>query len=347
MAVNNLHKNLPDDQVHMPRGFRGAVGGSLLTKNQSKKIEWNRSNFTIVTTITCTDDVSGTTGGRYFYFHTKSTSYQVWFDVDGGDTLVIDSGYTGCEVDISSGDNATTIGTALKTKLSTLTGVTASSASGVVTVNVTSAESSDVIARDGATRYRFSTVKTPVGNEYLTTDDDGNIGWETQPAVNTNSGMFCGFGYGSPRSTDVLDYMTGQTTGDKYPVLHNKNHSTSMPSVLTPVIAMQAAAFRAGDTITVSDLSVTAWCDEASASTAPVTVFFMTARPATGTGTWALTEFTSTGTMNCENDEIVMISKTSAFANSGVLTKGDLIIPVSLSGSDDNFYYSWTMKFTF
>ena len=234
---------------------------------------------------------------------------------------------------------------------STKPGRTAGSSSEVVTVTIETAHPSNYHAKDGPggynCRFKFITTETPIANEYLTTDGSGNIGWETQPATDTNSGMFCGFGYASPRSTDILDYMSGSTTYDKYPVVHNLNHSTSMPSVLTPVVAMQAAAFRAGDTITVSDLSVTAWCDEASASTAPVTVFFMTARPATGTGTWALTEFATTGTLACENDEIEMFSKTSAFPSSGVLTKGDIIIPFTLSGSDDNCYYSWTMKYTF
>ena len=347
--ATNFHKDLPNGQIHNPKDFSTANASSVCVKNESSLLKWIPANYTTSTTIKCRADVSKSLSSTYFYIYTSSDAvkYQVWFDVasDPG-TLSIDAGYTGIEVDIAENATADTVATALKVALHATAGITAGVSTDTVTVTgITTA--TDPI--DVSTGFVFNSTRTGVADEYLTTDGSGNIGWETQPAVvtDTQKGMFCGFGYASPRSTDVLDYMSGSTTYDKYPVLHNLNHSTSMPSVLTPVVAMQAAAFRAGDTITVSDLSVTAWCDEASASTAPVTVFFMTARPATGTGTWALTEFATTGTLACENDEIEMFSKTSAFPSSGVLTKGDIIIPFTLSGSDDNCYYSWTMKYTF
>ena len=347
--ATNFHKDLPNSQVHNPKDFPTALSRSVCVKNSSSLLKWIPGNYTTSTTMKCYTDVSGQTGGTHFllYNSNDATKWQVWFDVDSGSTAPTPlSGFTLVEVDISENDTGATIATALKVALHALSGITAGVSTDTVTITGTTTATNPT---DVNTNFLFTPTQSVVTNEYLTTDGSGNIGWEAQPAVDTNTqqGMFCGFGYASPRSTDVLDYMSGSTTYGKYPVLHNLNHSTSMPSVLTPVVAMQAAAFRAGDTITVSDLSVTAWCDEASASTAPVTVFFMTARPATGTGTWALTEFTSTGTLACENDEIVMFSKTSAFPGSGIIAKGDIIIPFTLSGSDDNCYYSWTMKYTF
>lgn len=345
----NFHNNLPNSQIHNPKDFSIAENRSLCTKDSSGGLKWLNANYTSSSTIQCFADVKKSLLGTYFYMYDSynATKYQVWFDVDGDPgSITLSSGCTGVEINISEDDSVATIATALKVAIHALSGITAGVSTDTVTITGTTSANNPT---DFSTGFLFNTTRTGVADEYLTTDGSGNVQWEAQPAVDTNTqeGMFCGFGYASPRSTDVLDYMSGSTTYGKYPVLHNLNHSTSMPSVLTPVVAMQAAAFRAGDTITVSDLSVTAWCDEASASTAPVTVFFMTARPATGTGTWALTEFTSTGTLACENDEIVMFSKTSAFPGSGIIAKGDIIIPFTLSGSDDNCYYSWTMKYTF
>ena len=222
--ATNLHKHLPDSQVHNPKGFIGASGSSICGKNKSNELEWFNSNYSLTVTITCLDDVSGITGGRNFNLFTKTTNYQVWFDVDNTDSFVVDSGYTGVEVDISAGDNATTIATAVKVALAALSGISASSAGPVVTVTIASSIADKKKVTDGVvgknTGWKFVTSRNDVGNEYLTTDSSGNIEWIPKPAaVTTSPYLYHHFGgFCQPKSSTnrYLGHSGGGDTAETF-----------------------------------------------------------------------------------------------------------------------------------
>ena len=233
--ATNLHKNLPDSQIHSPKGFIGASGSSVCGKNESNELEWFNSNYSLTVTITCLDDVSGITGGRNFNLFTKTTNYQVWLDVDNTDSFVVDSGYTGVEVDISAGDNATTIATALKVALNALTGISAGSAGAVVTVTIDSSIADKKQATDGVvgknTGWKFVTTKNDVGNEYLTTDGSGNIEWIPKPALKSLHQFSAVV---APKSSTFYNkYHSDGTQGHDNKILTVNTGVTTMPTTVS------------------------------------------------------------------------------------------------------------------
>ena len=185
MAYTNLHKNLPDREIHPPKKFNTASSSSVLTKSLGNEVEWAGASYTVEIVITCSADVSGITGGRYFILPLKNITYQVWFDVDNGDSCLINSRHTGLEIDISANDTASTIASALKTELNAISGVTAVNASEKVTITIDADTVSVSAPQDGPagsnTGYKFVTSRTSTGDEYLATDSSGNISWEAKP----------------------------------------------------------------------------------------------------------------------------------------------------------------------
>ena len=86
-------------------------------------------------TIDCKDlsDPDGT----YFTINTAKDAIQnyVWFDLDAGSSDPAPAGLTGIEVDVTSGDSASTIATAVAAALDALGGYEASASGTVVSVN--------------------------------------------------------------------------------------------------------------------------------------------------------------------------------------------------------------------
>ena len=145
-----------------------------------------------VTKITCYD-ASTLDGGEYFYISTTTTDYYVWFDLDNGSTDPSASGRTGVEIDVTTGDVASTIAAALGVALNALSGYTATSSGSAVTVTNGSAGAVTNIPVDvdsgvviNVTTDGQDTVSSPVfGSEYhiylydyarwLLLIDDGDI----------------------------------------------------------------------------------------------------------------------------------------------------------------------------
>ncbi len=353
--AQNLHRNLPDREIHAPKGFVTATSSSVLSKSLTNEIEWAGSNYSVQTLITCTDDVSGITGGRYFLLPLKDATYQVWFDVDNNDSCLINSGNTELEVDISSGDTATAIATALKTKLATISGVSATSASGVVTVTISSSAVSVSAAQDGPsgqnTGYKFVSSKTHVGNEYLTTDSSGNIEWIAKPAVVTNTNYFYHQigGVCTPKSSAVNNYLVDKDgAGTKTRFTHSLG--TSMPSSILPSLITGYGAF-----ITPADCVLTgvqySISHSHTTSHANVEVHLMKVTPATGISAKTITwvgGVTAVGTtFTVVDDEVRYGHFGLANAFTRTLAKNDILIPVIKSDLVAEHNFSMGLNFVY
>lgn len=100
-------------------------------------VSWGLREQSSITTVA---DVGGALGGTFFNFETVDaegvvTERYAWFDVDNGDVDPAPAGKTGVEVDITSGDSAAAVATALQAALDALDDVNASVASDVVTLS--------------------------------------------------------------------------------------------------------------------------------------------------------------------------------------------------------------------
>ncbi|MEO0075038.1 MAG: hypothetical protein ABIK31_02885 [candidate division WOR-3 bacterium] len=75
-----------------------------------------------VTDVTFVAESSGNYNNKYFFVPTtgNATNYVVWFDVDNSLTAPVVPGWTPVEIDISSGDTANTIASAVQTALNAL-----------------------------------------------------------------------------------------------------------------------------------------------------------------------------------------------------------------------------------
>lgn len=81
-------------------------------------------------------DAAGSLGGKYFVINTPygGVSYYVWVDVDNGSTDPGISGKTGVEVNISSGDSANTVASAVQAAVDALSDISASVTGDTVTI---------------------------------------------------------------------------------------------------------------------------------------------------------------------------------------------------------------------
>lgn len=70
---------------------------------------------TEVTKVVTVADVAGSLGGKYFNFDAPGTPFYAWIDVDNGSADPAPGGRTGIEVNISSGDTAAAVATAIQT----------------------------------------------------------------------------------------------------------------------------------------------------------------------------------------------------------------------------------------
>lgn len=179
----NFHKDLPDSQLHNPKGFSDANKNSICIKNESSVLSWKTANYTTTTTIQCVADISKNLAARGFYIcsDNDTTKYHVWFDVDNvvDSSFSVSAGYTSLEVNVSENDTASTVATALKVALAGV-GFSAGASTDTVTIsNVQTATNPSNIDTD----FTFISTRTQTANEHLATDSSGNIIWTTQPAI--------------------------------------------------------------------------------------------------------------------------------------------------------------------
>lgn len=101
-----------------------------------------------VTPVTCPGDSSGSLSGTYWLLNSPTEFYYVWYDVDNNSTDPEISGRVGIEVDIATGNAATTVATNTATAIATLVNFGATPSGTLVTV--TNADEGNVIdAIDG------------------------------------------------------------------------------------------------------------------------------------------------------------------------------------------------------
>ena len=348
MAYTNLHKNLPDREIHPPKKFNTASLSSVLTKGLAKEVEWVGGSYTVQTVITCSADVSGITGGRYFILPLKNITYQVWFDVDNGDSCLINSRHTGLEIDISANDTASTIASALKTELNAISGVTATNASEKVTIEIDANTVSVSASQDGPTGsntgYKFVTSRTSVGDEYLTTDGHGQIQWEAKPAVvtNTNYGYadwYASFANKSSSGNNDWHIISYRDTGGT--AVHTYNLGTSVPASLDPLDALNACVFFAPRNLTISKFLTIIHGTAASGET--VDIEFHKCTTASGTSNWTLSKICDT-TVAVDNTEVDIIMETGT-----TMATGEIIIPfikINTTTSGVLTYFT-TLEFNF
>ena len=83
----NLHKNLNDLQLHVPKGFSTAANSTKLTKNASGNLDWVVDSAGTSTEITTTSDKGygdRLTAGNYYSFSPPSGNNEHKFTLDLG-----------------------------------------------------------------------------------------------------------------------------------------------------------------------------------------------------------------------------------------------------------------------
>mgnify|MGYP003640533788 CR=1 FL=1 len=191
------HNNLSDDQIHLPKGFQTANNRSILTRNSSGGLIWNKCNYTSSVSATPIDDIGGGLHHSYFsiYSSNNANTYAVYFDVTSTESFTLPTGYTGSIlVDCTSvgiGITAAQIATQLQIDLDAHADFTATESSGVVTITGM-ATATDAI--DVSTSFTINVTQTKDVNEVLTTDSSGNIAWNSQTNLFSDTIEFQGYG---------------------------------------------------------------------------------------------------------------------------------------------------------
>lgn len=120
------------------------TGTSAILTIANCSYRWLRSIWTSTATgaqtVAVVGDTAGSLAGKYFLLNSAnaSTAYYVWFKVSGTGADPMIAGRTGVEVDITSGDNAAAVGTALATAVDALALFVAT---GTTTVTITNSAS--------------------------------------------------------------------------------------------------------------------------------------------------------------------------------------------------------------
>jgi hypothetical protein len=402
--ATNFHKDLPNSQLHNPKDFSSADASSVCVKNESSLLEWLPANYTTSTTILCTADVKKSLSGLYFYLYTSNDaiSYQVWFDVSSTPgTLSIDSGYTGYEIDITEDDSANTVASTLAGRLNAISGVTAAAVSATVTVStiITATDPTNI-----STPFTFSSTRTGVADEYLTTDGSGNIQWEAQPAdadttysaatsstlgllkieddteqsvaaesVSATSNRTYGVQFNSSDqavvnvpwadtntrfdsvswrgaftakyASDVNDWFILTASSGTTHTFQMKTNLGGSVTTLDPIVALQGSVYMCNAPMTVTGFR--ALLTGSGTIGEDVTLNIYKATPAAGTGNWAITQVSTTGTLAVDDTQVDFFSD-SSFGVEGDLLAGDVIIPlIKVDIQGGNMAYLATMQFQY
>ena len=352
--ATNFHKDLPDSQIHNPKGFMAAPPDSVLIKNKNNILEWIPRNYTYTCVITCVADVSGTTGGRSFFIKTKTNSYHVWFDADNSDNTTTPSGFTAIEVDISSNDNANTVASALKTALDAKSDLSASVLNEKVTLTIGPQATCGVVPYNHDTSFKLVTTRTNSTNEYLTTDSNGNIGWKSQPAaVTTSPFMYHHFGgYMRPKSSTnrYLGHSGGGDTAETFN-LDLGSAITSGSTSIQPELIPSLGSFLATSNMVAKQIHYTVAHDNSTAH-ANIEMHLFRVRPGSGTSGRPIHWFAgadSLGTNVLVVDDEVKYGHFNITTAPGdnILLQGDQLMVVLKSNVDVGITFSIGMEVQF
>lgn len=234
------HNNLPDDQIHVPKGFDTANDRSLPIKNSSGSLEWERCNYTTVSTITCVADVGGSLHHRYFtlYDDYDGKIYAVYLNVTSVEAFTTPTGHTDVvAVDCTStgsGSTAAQIGGYIDADLTTEGFTTSTSGDDIIVSTVKT--SSEVVDVD--TGFSIVNVQTKDTSEILTTDSSGNISWASQDSLLSDTIELQG--YGSIGTNYSLLQGAENNTDAKFGVDFGSDDNTD---TLTPKLALRSGRF--------------------------------------------------------------------------------------------------------
>ena len=316
------HNNLPDDQIHVPKGFDTANNRSLPVRNDSGALEWEKCNYTTSLLITCVDDIGGNLHNRYFtlYSSNDANKYAVYLQIT--DTLVMatPTGYNGViAANVSAtgaGSTAANIGDAIQTIVNAHAGFTATddNAGAVTITGLTTATN----AYDNDTGFVFSPTQTKVVSEILTTDSSGNIVWNSQTNLLGHNIEFQGMGLLSTNYY-ILRGMENNVDG-RFGVDFGSTDNTDDISVLN---ALRSARF-----IAARDYTLNRWIGVSSNSTNDVvTIELWKVTPVnSGTAALEITVLKSTTITGAGNNATMTFDLDLTGEANRTITKGDVII---------------------
>jgi hypothetical protein len=206
-----------------------SIGNSGSEDNYfSLAIQGLREEVTDITTVA--NVTSDTLAGKYFLLDSPTTAYYVWFDVSDGSTDPAPVGKTPIEVDITPGDTANEVATALQLALDAETDFSASVLSNVVTVtNAATGSVSDAVDVDTGFTINVTTQGTDEALAIASLSD--NFGTLEQAfttiglTVNTWHNIL-GMFFKDSGGTDIYAYLDGTNEGTSL------NGSTVFPTGL-------------------------------------------------------------------------------------------------------------------
>lgn len=122
-----------------------------------------------VQTVTAVADIAGSLNNKYYLTSSVNTvskaqkNFYVWFNVSAGGTDPALPGKTGVEVDISTGDSANTVATAIRGALNALTNDFVATGAGAAVIETNVACGLVTAAADGAAPTGFAFANTMAG----------------------------------------------------------------------------------------------------------------------------------------------------------------------------------------
>ena len=335
------HNNLPDDQIHVPKGFDTANNRSLPVRNDSGALEWEKCNYTTSLLITCVDDIGGNLHNRYFtlYSSNDANKYAVYLQIT--DTLVMatPTGYKGViAANVSAtgaGSTAANIGDAIQVVLNAHADFTATddNAGAVTITGLTTATD----ASDNDTGFVFSPTQTKVVSEILTTDSSGNIVWNSQTNLLGHNIEFQGMGLLSTNYY-ILRGMENNVDG-RFGVDFGSTDNTDDISVLN---ALRSARF-----IAARDYTLNRWIGVSSNSTNDVvTIELWKVTPVDNSLTALdITVLKSTTITGSGNNKMRTFDLDLTGEANRTITKGDIVLcAVKNDDSSSTFFLNSSLR---
>ena len=335
------HNNLTDDQIHVPKGFSGANNRSLPIKNAAGVLEWEKCNYTTSLLVTCVADVGGNLHNRYFTLYNSydAAKYAVYLQITDTAVMETPSGYDGviaANVSASgAGSTAINIGDAIQVVLDAHANFTATDdGAGAVTITGTSTATN---ASDYDTGFVFSSTQTKVTSEILTTDSSGNITWNSQTNLLSDTIEFQGYGVVN-NHYNILKGFENNADG-KFGVDFGSNDNTNP---LSPINALRSGRF-----ISARDYTLNRWTGVCSNTNTDVcTVELWKVTPVDNSSTdldiTVLKAITITGSGNAtpRTFDLDLTGESNR-----TITKGDIVL-CTVKNDDDNstFYLNSSLR---
>ena len=335
------HNNLPDDQIHVPKGFDTANNRSLPVRNDSGALEWEKCNYTTSLLITCVDDIGGNLHNRYFtiYSSNDANKYAVYLQITDTVVMATPTGYNGViAANISAtgaGSTAANIGDAIQTIVNAHADFTATDDNaGAVTITGLTTATNDY---DNDTGFVFFPTQTKVVSEILTTDSSGNIVWNSQTNLLGDTIELQGYGALSTNYYILRGMENNQDA--RFGVDFGSADNTDDISVLN--------ALRSSRFIAARDYTLNRWIGVASNSSTDVcTIELWKATPVnSGTAALEITVLKSTTITGGGNNTTMTFDLDLTGEANRTITTGDVIIcAVKNNDSASTFFLNSSIR---